>query len=128
MKKLRSRLQDLMWEKHITSEALAEATGIDVKRVYEYRDGALRAVDLRELEAIMDALALTGLDELYELRADDPDDLRLDDSVDGDNEWHAPCPANPGHRHDWYKDMEVSNSVYQEFECRVCGKRIHLIW
>lgn len=126
MKKLRSRLSDLMREKNITSEGLAQATGMDIKRIYEYRDGALSTVDLRELTDIMNALGCQELSEIYRLV--DEDGVSYAPSVDGNDEWSAPCPAAPGHRHEWFKDMEVSNSVYQEFECRVCRKRIHLIW
>ena len=126
MMKLRCLLADLLWERHMTPEALAEATGIASERVKNYCDDALTTLERGELEAILTFLDCDSLSRLFEV-VSEPDSARQ--AVEfGDDEWHSRCPALPNGRHDWFKDMEVSNSIYQEYECRACGKRIHLIW
>ena len=126
MKKIHCRLSDALWENNMTPEGLEEMTGLPMDRVRLYCDDALDIVELPEVESILDALGSDKLSDLF--KVEDDSVAKDDPGLDAVDEWHSPCPATDGHRHDWYKDMEVSSSVYQEYECRACGKRIHLIW
>ena len=125
MKKITCRLSDALWERHMTLETLSEETGISKSRLQHYLDSDLESVDLGELTAILGTLGCHQVSDLLVITSDSQTPAEPDFDSD---QWYAPCPAAPGQHHDWHKDMEVSTSVYQEYECRTCGKRIYLIW
>ncbi|MBQ6374285.1 MAG: helix-turn-helix transcriptional regulator [Clostridia bacterium] len=122
------RLDRLLEEKHVTVEALALASGIPGERILAYCDSTLDYVSLREIGAIMSVLGCTELSDFF---AQTPDEGELPESDDMppimEAEWYTPCPDALDGRHHWYKDTDVSDSIYQEFVCRACRRRLSVI-
>lgn len=127
---IRCRLGALLREKNVSPADLAAASGISEARVREYLDAGLDAVSLGELAALMTALDADRLQDVLELApADDPAATPPGEPARAatEDEWESVCPASLDARHIWFKDMDVSDTVYQEFVCRACGKRISVI-
>ena len=41
--------------------------------------------------------------------------------------WNSPCDVASDGKHNWCRDPEVSDTVYQEFVCAWCGRRVSVI-
>ena len=125
---IRCRLADLLQEKNMQPDALAEATGIPLLRIEQYCENALNFADLTEAALILSALDCSALSELFSLETvADEEAAPLQTAVVVDD-WDSPCPCSADHRHAWYRDDTVSSSVYQEFVCASCGAQFHVIW
>lgn len=126
MKEIRCRLAELIWQKHLTAQALAENTGIPQIHIERYCDDAFTAIDVQEVLGLLEALDLNHLSDVFDVVNTAPD---VPDAMDeAADEWHSRCAAASDGKHDWFRDADASNSVYQEYECRFCKRRIHLIW
>lgn len=47
--------------------------------------------------------------------------------TEGEDAWHSRCAVASDGRHSWHRDAGVSDTVYQEFICARCGRRIAVI-
>ena len=126
MKKIRCRLSELLGEKWMSVEELSQKAEIPLERVNQYYGDTLTVVDLEEAGRILEAVGSGSLDDLFEVLRDAREPVSS--VLTGDDEWHSHCPASADGRHDWYRDAEASNAIYQEYECKACGLRIHEIW
>lgn len=128
---IRCRLNDLLREKNIQPEALAEATGIPLLRIDQYRENALNFADLGEAALILSKLDCAALSDLFSLETLPDGEVAptaLPESTGVTDDWDSHCPCSADGRHAWYRDDTVSNSVYQEFVCASCGIQFHVIW
>ena len=123
---VRCRLAELLAERALSPEELAEDSGLTLEQIDAYMTPEPQAILLPEIGAILGALADVELPDLFETRVELPE---AEESAPPmfEDEWTSPCPCAGGGRHIWYKDAEVSDSVYQEFVCRACGRRISVI-
>lgn len=121
------RLATLLEQKRVTPEELSMTSGLPLARIRAYCEGAPDAVSLAELGAILSALSCTNVAELFEAAV--AQEAVPEDGVAPayEADWYSPCPASPDGRHQWYKDAAVSDTVYQEFTCRACGRRLSVI-
>ena len=127
---VRCRLAALLKEKGVTPEDLAEISGLDMDRIQTYLTRTPEPVSLREVGAMLTALGCTSVDALLEARLEPdspPEALRQDAPPMFEDEWFSPCPASPDGWHLWFKDTSVSDTVYQEYVCQACHRRISVI-
>ena len=124
---IRLRLSELMDEKGVTPEELATASGLSQERIDAYCAGTLDAVSLGELGQLLQALGCARITDILEEQitaveggADDAPPVR-------ESEWDSPCRVSPDGKHRWYKDLAVSDTLYQEFVCRACGRKLSVI-
>lgn len=125
---IHSRLAELLAERGMTAQVLATKASLPVKRVEACCDRNNDALSLHELGMIMSALGNVALGDLF-------DTVVREDAAAGDRrgpvlkeaDWHSVCAAAPDGVHRWYKDMSVSDSIYQEFVCHCCGWRLAVI-
>lgn len=128
MIEVRCRLRDLLAEKNVTREELAVASGLPEDRIQAYCDEDCDSVSLREVSAILSALGCADITELFEEHSVAQPGAQDDGAPPMfEEEWHSPCPDAPDGRHRWYKDMRVSDTVYQEFTCQMCKRRLSVI-
>ena len=127
MIEIHCRLAALLAEKGVSRQALAEATQLPVETIDALCERSARTVDLREVALILSALDCSELSDLFEIvpRAVPHDLSPLPYLTDRD--WDSPCAASQDGRHRWFKNFEVSDSVYQEFTCVACHRRLALI-
>ncbi len=125
---IRSRLATLLNEKHVTAEELSEMTKLPLPRIMGYVEDALDAVSLDEMGRMLSALGCHGISDILEeiIVTDGAADVE-DTPPMTEGEWYSPCPVSPDAKHRWYKDLRVSDTVYQEFCCQACGKRLSVI-
>lgn len=125
---IRCRLAALLEEKQVTPEELSALTDLPVGRILEYCDGEADAVSLKELGRMLTALGCDRLSDILEegLAGEAPGDVGGTPFL-MEGEWDSPCPEAPDGRHRWYKDLAVSDTVYQEFCCQACRKRLSMI-
>ena len=128
MIQIRSRLATLLNEKRVTAEELSEMTKLPLSRIMGYVENALDSVSLDEMGRMLSALGCHGISDILE------EIIVTDGTVEADDappmmeaEWYSPCPVSPDGRHRWFKDMVVSDTVYQEFCCQACSKRLSVI-
>lgn len=126
---IRCRLAALLEERGMTLEELAEASGLSLEQLEPYMSPTPETVSLPEIGAMLEALDGAGIGDLFEsvARAAAPTPAESDAPPMFEDEWFSPCPAASGGRHVWHKDVAVSDTVYQEFVCEVCRRRISVI-
>lgn len=129
MLRVRCRLEALLEEKNVTAEELAIASGLPAERIAAYCDAGLDAVSLGEAGALLTALGCRSASELFEVvpEGDAAPESAGDAPPMFEAEWYSPCPAAGDGRHSWFKDQAVSDSVYQEFVCQHCKRRLSVI-
>ena len=125
---IQMRLAALLEEKQVTAEELSLASGLPLERIQEYCEGEMDVVSLNELSSILSALGCGQVSDILEetfigVGADDLEAM----APLSEGEWYTPCPASPDGRHRWYKDLKASDTVYQEFCCQACSKRLSVI-
>ena len=126
--RIRLRLASLLEEKQVTAEKLSLASGLPLQRILEYCDREADAVSLKELSAILSTLECGQISDILEEVVGEgiSDDIEAMAPL-SEGEWYTPCPASLDGRHRWYKDLKVSDTVYQEFCCQACSKRLSVI-
>ena len=128
MIRIRCRLAELLNEKRVTPEELATASGIPIEKIDVYYKGNMDSISIQEIGIILSSLGCTSVSDLLE---EDP--VADDSPVVNDappmveTEWDSPCPDSPNGKHTWYKDLAVSDTIYQEFTCKLCGQRLSVI-
>ena len=131
MIRIHCKLAELLKELGMSPEALAAASGLPLRRVSEYCMEDVDSVSLHELGLILSALGRPLADLLEEAHvADAAQGEEAEDqqfTFGTDIEWDSPCAKAPDGKHRWYKDVEVSDTVYQEFVCEACKKRISVV-
>ena len=125
---IQMRLAALLEEKQVTAEELSLASGLPLERIQEYCEGEMDAVSLKELGIILSALDCSRMSDILEevVGEGTPDDIEAMAPL-SEGEWYTPCTASLDGRHRWYKDLAVSDTVYQEFCCQACRKRLTMI-
>ena len=126
MKQIKCRLEALMRQRELTLPSLSATASIPHRRLQQLCDSSMLTIDLAETSRLLEALSLHSLDELFEVV--EIASVPAFQTSEAADEWHGPCANSDTGRHDWFRDAGASNSVYQEYECRICGRRIHLIW
>lgn len=130
---IKCRLDDLMDEKDITPEELAMASGVSEMKIKQYRNGALESASISEIASIMAVIGCGDIGELLDVSVqdvpveNDVTDYDRDTPILYEIDWDSRCPDVRDGKHRWYKDMHVSDSIYQEFVCKSCRKRLAVI-
>ena len=126
--KIKCRLDELMDRSNITSEKLAMASGVPEMRINQYRKGAMESVSMSEIASIMAAMGCTNIGELLDVSMQaEPMDFTSRGPILHEPDWDSSCPEAIDGKHRWYKDMGVSDSLYQEFVCQGCRQRLAVI-
>ena len=126
--KIKCRLEELMDSKNITSEKLALASGVPEARINQYRNGTLESVSMPEIASIMSAMGCASISELLDVSIQpEAVDFSTRGPILHEADWDSPCAKGADGKHRWYKDTSVSDSIYQEFVCRGCGRRLAVI-
>ena len=120
------RLSALLAEMRMTREELCRDTGLPRQTVDTLCADTRETLDLREVALLLDALGCDQISDLYEVSAVG-EDAYSDLPMMSEDEWYSPCPASPSGKHEWHKDMDVSDSVYQEFYCQICKRKLSMI-
>ena len=120
------RLAALLAEMGVSREELVRETGLPRETVDAMCANTRQTMDLREVALILDTLGCDQLSDLYEVSAVSEGDF-TDLPLMSEDEWYSPCPKSPNGKHNWYKDLEASDSVYQEFVCQVCRRKLSMI-
>ena len=125
---IKCRLEELMDSKNITSEKLAMASGVSEARINQYRNGMLESVSMSEIASIMSAMGCASISELLDVSIQpEAADFPTRGPILHEADWDSPCMKVADGKHRWYKDASVSDSIYQEFVCRGCGRRLAVI-
>ena len=126
--KIKCRLDELMDSRNITSEKLAVASGVPEMRINQYRKGAMESVSMSEIASIMAAMGCTNIGELLDVSMQaEPMAFTSRGPILHEPDWDSSCPEAIDGKHRWYKDMGVSDSLYQEFVCQRCRQRLAVI-
>ena len=133
MTSIRCRLAEWLNDVGMTPEELSAASGLPLQRVAAYCSEEVDSVSLHEAGLILSALG-GQLTDLFELVHEPDDGAATGDAAEEqqftfgtDLEWDSVCARTPDGRHRWYKDVRVSDTVYQEFVCQACKKRISVV-
>lgn len=125
MLNIRCRLNELLSQRSISPEDLAATSGLSLERVVAYCDEKIDGVSMKEIAALLGALGSTQLSDLFEVN------VVQEDSGDGEliyeDDWETPCAVSPTGKHEWYRDVTASSSVYQEYFCAACKHRVFFI-
>ena len=117
-----------MDSRNITSEKLAVASGVPKMRINQYRKGAMESVSMSEIASIMAAMGCTNIGELLDVSMQaEAMGFTSRGPILHEPDWDSPCPEAVNRKHRWYKDMGVSDSLYQEFVCQGCRQRLAVI-
>lgn len=125
MLKIRCLLNEQMSRRDIDPESLARTTGLTLERILAYCDESIEEISLTEVAAILEALGSDKLSDLFEPMLL-PEDAGAETLVYEDD-WETPCAASPDGKHEWYRDVTASSSVYQEYFCTACRHRYAFI-
>jgi len=83
---------------------------------------------LLSIFAIMAAMGCTNIGELLDVSVQaEPLDFTSRGPILHEADWNSPCRDTVDGKHRWYKDMGVSDSLYQEFVCQGCRQRLAVI-
>lgn len=78
--------------------------------------------------AIMAAMGCTNIGELLDVSVQaEPLDFTSRGPISHEADWNSPRRDTVDGKHRWYKDMDVSDSLYQEFVCQGCRQRLAVI-
>ena len=125
---IRLRLAELLEEKRVTPEELAAAARLPFLKIQRYCDGNVDSISLTEMGIILSALGCSQITDILEEVADSTvsdDTANMPPLMESD--WNSRCPASTDGKHRWYKDLKVSDTVYQEFCCMSCKRRLSVI-
>ena len=126
--KIRSKLATLLYEKRVTAEELSEMTKLPLPRIMGYVENTLDAVSLDEMGRMLSALGCHEISDILEEIIVTEGDVDAEDAPPMmEGEWYSPCPVSPDGKHRWYKDQAVSDTIYQEFCCQACKRRLSVI-
>lgn len=127
MIKIKSRLTELLAEKHVTPQDLAVSSGLPMETIEQYCSEPIDTISLREVEKIMSALGCTEITDLLEEVLVEATPETDEEYPEPESEWNTRCPTAPDGKHRWYKDMDASDPLYQEYVCFECGERMSVI-
>ena len=125
MLKIRCRLNILLAEREKTLDELASASGLPANRIAEYCDENIDAVSMKEVGAILGALGVAELSDFFEMEFIEEE--QGEETLIYEDDWETPCAASPDGKHNWYRDVTASSSVYQEYFCSACKHRFAFI-
>ena len=126
--KIKCRLDELMDSRNITSEKLAMASSVPEMRINQYRKGAMESVSMSEIASIMAAMGCTNIGELLDVSMQaESMDFSSKGPILHEADWYTLCKETVDGKHRWYKDMGVSDSLYQDFVCQGCRRRLAVI-
>ncbi|MBR3239676.1 MAG: helix-turn-helix transcriptional regulator [Oscillospiraceae bacterium] len=126
--KIKCRLDELMDSRNITSEKLSMASGVTEMKINQYRKGAMESVSMTEIASIMAAMGCRNISELLDVSTQaETMDSTSKGPILHEADWNSPCRDTVDGKHRWYKDIGVSDSLYQEFVCQGCKQRLAVI-
>ena len=126
--KIKCRLDELMDSRNITSEKMSMASGVTEMKINQYRKGAMESVSMTEIASIMAAMGCRNISELLDVSTQaETMDSTSKGPILHEADWNSPCRDTVDGKHRWYKDIGVSDSLYQEFVCQGCKQRLAVI-
>ena len=127
MIKIKCRLTELLKEKRVSPEDLANASGLPLDTIQTYMSDSIDSISLSEAGLILSTLGCMDITDLLE-------EVIIEDVPEAEEgypvpefEWNSRCPAAPDGKHRWYKDIAASDTLLQEFTCYACKKKLSVI-